>query len=91
MLSPAVTRTLIDHYAAEPAVPRGVGHDCLRALTAREKEVARRSARPVQRRDRRKLHMSEATVKAHVSRVLTKLNATNRVQVAILMRDAGLT
>jgi DNA-binding NarL/FixJ family response regulator len=30
-------------------------------------------------------------VKAHISRVLTKLNATNRVQVAIMMRDAGLT
>jgi DNA-binding NarL/FixJ family response regulator len=34
--------------------------------------------------------MSEATVKAHVSRVLTKLNAANRVQIAILVRDAGL-
>lgn len=34
--------------------------------------------------------MSEATVKAHVSHVLTKLNVTNRVQVAIMMRDAGL-
>ena len=39
----------------------------------------------------RLLYMSEATVKAHISRVLTKLNATNRVQVAIVMRDAGLT
>ena len=34
--------------------------------------------------------MSEATVKAHVSRVLAKLNATNRVQVAIIVRDADL-
>lgn len=34
--------------------------------------------------------MSEATVKAHVSRILTKLNAANRVQVAITMHDAGL-
>ena len=33
---------------------------------------------------------SEATVKAHMSRILTKLNMTNRVQVAIMMRDAGL-
>jgi len=33
--------------------------------------------------------MSEATVKAHVSRVLMKLGLTNRVQVAILVRDAG--
>jgi DNA-binding NarL/FixJ family response regulator len=35
--------------------------------------------------------MSQATVKAHVSRVLTKLNAANRVQVAIMMHDARLT
>ena len=34
------------------------------------------------------LFMSEATVKAHVSRLLTKLDATNRVQVAILVHDA---
>ena len=34
------------------------------------------------------LHMSEATVKAHVSRLLSKLNVTNRVQIAILVRDA---
>ena len=36
------------------------------------------------------LYMSEATVKAHVSRLLTKLQATNRVQVAIVVHDAGL-
>jgi DNA-binding NarL/FixJ family response regulator len=34
--------------------------------------------------------MSEATVKAHMSHVLAKLNAANRVRVAIMMRDAGL-
>ncbi|MDX6236675.1 MAG: hypothetical protein QOG10_1490 [Kribbellaceae bacterium] len=38
----------------------------------------------------RELFMSEATVNAHVSRVLVKLEATNRVQVAILAHDAGL-
>ena len=37
-----------------------------------------------------RLYMSEATVMARVSRVLTKLGAANRVQVAILVRDAGL-
>lgn len=36
------------------------------------------------------LYLSEATVKAHVSRLLTKLEVTNRVQVAITVRDAGL-
>jgi Bacterial regulatory proteins, luxR family len=34
--------------------------------------------------------MSVATVKAHVSRVLTKLDLNNRVQVALLVHDAGL-
>ncbi len=34
--------------------------------------------------------MSVATVKAHVSRVLVKLEAVNRVQIAICMHDAGL-
>ncbi|RYZ24885.1 MAG: response regulator transcription factor, partial [Propionibacteriaceae bacterium] len=36
------------------------------------------------------LFMSEATVKTHVSRLLTKLEAHNRVQVAIVAHDAGL-
>ncbi len=35
------------------------------------------------------LYMSEATVKAHVSRLLTKLNVSNRVGVAILVHDAA--
>ena len=34
--------------------------------------------------------MSVATVKAHVSRLMTKLEATNRVQIAIRVHDAGL-
>ena len=38
----------------------------------------------------RELFLSEATVKAHVSRLLTKLDAHNRVQVAILAHEAGL-
>jgi DNA-binding NarL/FixJ family response regulator len=37
-----------------------------------------------------RLFMSEATVKAHVSRLLTKLSVANRVQVAIVVHDAGL-
>jgi DNA-binding NarL/FixJ family response regulator len=36
------------------------------------------------------LYMSVATVKAHVSRLLTKLDLNNRVQVALLVHDAGL-
>ena len=36
------------------------------------------------------LYMSVATVKAHVSRLLTKLELNNRVQIALLAHDAGL-
>jgi DNA-binding NarL/FixJ family response regulator len=36
------------------------------------------------------LYMSVATVKAHVSRILTELDASNRVQIAVCVHDAGL-
>ena len=93
MLSPAVTRTLIDHYSTDTAASRAAtAADCLRALTDREREVAIEVGHGRSNADiAGLLYMSEATVKAHVSRVLTKLNAANRVQVAITIRDAGLT
>ena len=92
MLSPSVTRTLIDHYSADPAAARRTAaENALNALTDREREVAAEVGRGRSNADiAAQLHMSEATVKAHVSHVLTKLNAANRVQVAITMRDAGL-
>ncbi|MDQ1665685.1 MAG: hypothetical protein QOH75_1716, partial [Actinomycetota bacterium] len=37
------------------------------------------------------LYMSVATVKAHVSRIMMKLQAANRVQIAIFVHDAGLS
>jgi len=44
--------------------------------------------RPLQRRDLGRAHLSEATVKAHVSKLLEKLEVANRVQIALLVRDA---
>ena len=38
----------------------------------------------------RRIHMSEATVKTYVSRILAKLGCENRVQAALVARDAGL-
>jgi DNA-binding NarL/FixJ family response regulator len=68
-----------------------VARERLTALTDREREVLAVVARGLSNADiGRELFMSEATVKAHVSRVLVKLEATNRVQVAILAHDAGL-
>ena len=93
MLSPAVTRTLIEHYATDTTASRAAAAaDSLRVLTDREKEVATEVGRGRSNTEiAQLLYMSEATVKAHISRVLAKLNAANRVQVAIMMRDAGLT
>jgi DNA-binding NarL/FixJ family response regulator len=92
MLSPAVTRTLIDQFGADqPAPRRAAARKALQALTDRERDVATEVAQGRSNAEiAARLHMSEATVKAHVSRVLAKLGAANRVQVAIMARDAGL-
>lgn len=92
MLSPTVTRTLIGHYAAEGS--QGRRHRALarlEVLTDREREVLVAVGSGLSNAEvGRSLFLSEATVKAHVSRLLLKLGATNRVQVAILAHDAGL-
>ncbi len=92
MLSPGVTRRLIGHFAADDRSDRQrTARERLEALTERELEVLAAVGRGLSNAEiGRELYMSEATVKAHVSRVLVKLDATNRVQVAILAHDAGL-
>jgi DNA-binding NarL/FixJ family response regulator len=92
MLSPSVTRTLIEHFGADPtAARRKAAQQAVRALTEREREVAAEVAEGRSNADiAARLYMSEATVKAHVSRVMGKLGAANRVQVAITARDADL-
>jgi DNA-binding NarL/FixJ family response regulator len=92
MLSPAVTRTLIGHFSADTAASRRAAAErSLQALTGREREVAIQVGCGHSNADiAGQLYMSEATVKAHISRILAKLNAANRVQVAIIVRDAGL-
>jgi DNA-binding NarL/FixJ family response regulator len=93
MLSPSVTRTLIEHFGAGPAAARRTAaRAALRSLSEREREVAVEVGRGRSNAEiAARLYMSEATVKSHVSRLLTKLDAGNRVQIAILVHDAGLT
>ncbi len=92
MLSPTVTRTLIGHFAADGSQGRRQRALArLQVLTEREREVLVAVGRGLSNAEvGRSLFLSEATVKAHVSRLLLKLDATNRVQVAILAHDAGL-
>lgn len=90
MLSPSVTRTLLAHLGNdEQAERRRLAAERLSSLTDREREVAAAVASGASNAEAAtSLFMSEATVKAHVSRLLTKLGVTNRVQIAILVHDA---
>jgi len=92
MLSPAVTRTLIAHFSDNSGIPRkAAAQAALATLSDREREVAVEVGRGRSNAEiGAVLYMSEATVKAHVSRLLTKLDATNRVQIAIVVHDAGV-
>jgi DNA-binding NarL/FixJ family response regulator len=94
-LSPTVTRRLIDHVAgAGPARPDTGRSDAVRLLerlSERERDVALALGQGRSNAEiSAELFMSVATVKAHVSRLLAKLELNNRVQVALLVHDAGL-
>jgi len=90
MLSPSVTRTLLSHFGDVEASDRRRGAARrLAALTDREREVAHAVASGAPNAEvAAALFMSEATVKAHVSRLFAKLDVTNRVQIAIVVHDA---
>jgi DNA-binding NarL/FixJ family response regulator len=91
MLAPTVTRRLIAEFAARSSAQATAARRRLEALTEREREVVVAVARGLSNAEiGKRLYMSEATVKAHVSRILAKLDMTNRVQAAILVHDAGL-
>ena len=91
-LSPAVTSRVVG-MVADGGQPRR--QDALRqvaGLTEREREVLGLLGYGMSNADvGQRLHMSEATVKTYVSRLLAKLGLANRVQAALLARDAGMT
>ncbi len=91
MLSPAVTRRLIGHVTGNDGDDRRRhARAQLGLLTEREREVAVAIGLGKTNAEiGRELFMGVATVKAHVSRVLEKLVLNNRVQIALLVHDAG--
>jgi DNA-binding NarL/FixJ family response regulator len=93
MLSPSVTRTLLTHLGDSAVNDRRAAATAqLATLSDREREVAIAVAAGASNADiAAQLYLSEATVKAYVSRLLTKLDAANRVHIAILIHDADLT
>jgi DNA-binding NarL/FixJ family response regulator len=88
ILSPSVTRRLI---AQVTEAHRSPTRELLDQLSEREREVVAAIGQGKSNAQiSAELYMSVATVKAHVSRLLTKLGLNNRVQVALLAHDAGL-
>jgi DNA-binding NarL/FixJ family response regulator len=92
MLSPSATRSLVSRLrATSPTDRTTTAADRLTVLTERELEVAVCVGRGLSNSEiASELYLSIPTVKSHVSRLLTKLDATNRVQVAMVVHDAGL-
>jgi len=90
MLSPSVTRTLLSHLDDTGVSDRRrTATQRLATLTDREREVALAVGSGASNAEvASSLFMSEATVKAHVSRLLSKLDVANRVHIAIVVHDA---
>jgi DNA-binding NarL/FixJ family response regulator len=92
MLSPAVTRRLISIVAGDSDAGARTerARDRLATLSPRERDVALAIGRgQANAQIAGALHLSVATVKAHVSRLLDKLEVDNRVQIALLVQVAS--
>ncbi|WP_020500370.1 response regulator [Sciscionella marina] len=90
VLSPKITRQLMDRVVAKSGTQERA-REALRALSAREREVAFAIAEGVSNAEiAATLYMSVATVKAHITQILTKLEVGNRTQIALLVHDSDL-
>lgn len=89
LLSPAITRRLIQEFIARP--PDVVGDGVLSALTNREREVVALVAHGLSNDEiAAQMVLSPATVKTHVSRAMTKLQARDRAQLVVAAYQSGL-
>ena len=91
LLSPSVTRRVIDRMAQQPATDRPYD-ERLGELTPREQEVLAQVARGLSNTEiAEELFIEESTVKTHVKRILMKLRLRDRVQAVIFAYESGLT
>jgi DNA-binding NarL/FixJ family response regulator len=92
LLAPSITRRLVERFAGEqPALASSPADGDLSALTPRELEVLGLIARGLSNAELASaLTVSEATVKTHVARILTKLQLRDRVQAVVLAYETGL-
>ncbi|WP_072801788.1 response regulator [Rhodococcoides yunnanense] len=90
VVSPKVTRRLLARFISDDAAPTR-DPEMLNALTEREREVLSLLATGMSNAEiARSLVLSEATVKTHIGRVLTKLGLRDRVQAVVLAYETGL-
>jgi DNA-binding NarL/FixJ family response regulator len=89
LLSPTITRRLIERFAPSDAAK--TLHRDLATLTPRELEILQHLSRGLSNAElAAQLHLSEATVKTHVTRILTKLDLRDRAQAIIVAYETGL-
>jgi len=90
VLSPTVLAGLIEHVTSpDRDHDRRKARDLLSTLTDRERAIATAIARGSTNREiAAELYLSTATVKAHLTRLMAKLDVANRTQVAVLLHDA---
>jgi DNA-binding NarL/FixJ family response regulator len=89
LISPSMTRRLIAEFAARAKQPRAASE--LNVLTDREREVMALVAAGLTNDEiARRLYMSPATARTHVSRTLSKLGARDRAQLVVLAYETGL-
>ncbi len=90
LLSPSVTRRLIEEFARR-AEPEAVATTLPQDLTEREREALELLAHGLSNREiAAEMFIGEATAKTHVSRLLTKLGVRDRVQAVVLAYETGL-
>jgi DNA-binding NarL/FixJ family response regulator len=90
LLAPAITRRLVARFAHRDGETATLHRDLAR-LTPRELDVLGLLARGLSNAELAdRLHLSEATVKTHVARILAKLSLRDRVQAVIVAYETGL-
>jgi DNA-binding NarL/FixJ family response regulator len=90
LLAPAITRRLIEDYCSGPA-PGTPAVGAAGRLSEREREVVRLIASGLSNAEiASQLHLSEATIKSHITRILARLGLRDRVQVAVYAYEHGI-
>jgi DNA-binding NarL/FixJ family response regulator len=91
LLAPSVTRRVIEEFAKGPAPAAAADASRLNVLTEREAEVLSLLARGKSNAEiANELFVGEATIKTHISNLLTKLNLRDRVQAVVFAYESGL-